>query len=1103
MQDRRANYALAVLTFINLFNYIDRWVVATLLEAIKHELGLSDTQLGVIGSGFIVVYAVTSPIFGTLGDRKKRPPLIAIGVAIWSVATGLAGFARGFASLFITRSTVGIGEAAYGTIAPALLSDQFPYEKRGRVMSVFFAAIPIGSALAYVLGGLALRAFGWRGAFWLVGFPGLLLSLLILFVKDPPRGQNDPQVAGVKGNVYLHLFGNIPYLLIVLGYAAYTFALGGLGYWMPAFLQRARGMSAGEASITFGAIVVVTGFVGTFLGGWLGDALLPRTKQSYLWVSGIATLVAAPLTYVGLTNHTKAVYMTMIVIAEVLIFMSTGPVNTAILNVVSPFERAAAVGLSVLLMHAFGDIPSPPLIGALSDRSSLERAFLVVPAAVLIAGLIWIFAAWRGGRRMAATLLLLVCTFSAIADDRCGTSPQNNADVAAFHEWNSARLQSPLEAHAATQVSYGNAIFVMAPDEKVAAGHHPLDLLGRTLSARRVDDDRFEITNVPLQYREPGPLLKSIFREDNPAYVAYDIQAFSFPFGSTQQKKLYLSAFGGIYFSAPPVPPAKQHASAVSAVVNPIPVIAPLLMAKLSKMSIADIYVREQADAVIVTWRFSSGASSDPVAARFAGDVQAVLHANGDIDFNYKSFIRFLGGAPVITTGTEAFRSDRRPIASTTDAGGDAAGIYDLRSVELNRISDVDLVEIRTTVGQAIDPAQVPGTNDVVMMLMVAITPRSGGGSSYTYFSIKRSGNLVQYPNLSESLYTGTFSGATIRLLMPQEFLPSVPADIEITTRENVGGFLAQRDAASFTNITFAPPAHTLNMDVSAFSATTVAMPVVEAFTVPHLDPYAVWDALKSTYGFTDPEVDAVAMYTSFPTDIDSTGAAAYSTVGNAGANGIGTGASGLPRAPALLHMNTAYIPGPLLHEFGHRWGFNVSAKDGTATVRLSDGTAHPREWLDTTAAFTDGTSTLGGTRWAARGNRMFQRLCGVYGYSWLDLYVMGLARPEEVPPIPDVATPSFVGCTQTVTADAKTWTMQQIIDAMGPRVPAYADSQKRFTVAWVLIEDPALTFPGAAATVRSYAEQFEEDFRNATGARGSIARAFPDQPPRRRSARH
>ena len=398
MTDRRANYALAVLTFINLFNYIDRWVVAVVVEPIRRDLGLSDTQMGFVAASFIVVYMAASPVFGILGDRKARPPLIAIGVAIWSLATGLAGFARGFWSLFLTRSTVGIGEAAYGTIAPPLLADQFPIEKRGRVLAVFFAAIPIGSALGYVLGGLADKQFGWRAAFWIVGFPGLFLSLLVLLVKDPPRGQHDEASEKASGS-YLGLLRNTHYMLAVLGYAAYTFALGGLGFWMPAFLERARGMSRADATITFGAIVIVTGFLGTFIGGWLGDLFLKRTKQSYLWVSGIAPLLAAPMTFVALTHHTKSIYLTAIVIAEVLIFMCTGPVNSAIVNAVSPLERATAVGLSVFVMHLLGDIPSPPLIGALSDRSSLERAFLVVPVAVLLAGLIWSYAAWRGDRR--------------------------------------------------------------------------------------------------------------------------------------------------------------------------------------------------------------------------------------------------------------------------------------------------------------------------------------------------------------------------------------------------------------------------------------------------------------------------------------------------------------------------------------------------------------------------------------------------------------------------------------------------------------------------------------------------------------------------------
>lgn len=399
---RAAGYTLGVLTFINLFNYLDRWIIAALVESLrKSELHLTDTELGVIGSGFIIVYTLMSPVFGTLGDRRARPPLIALGVMIWSIATTLAGFARGFPTLFIARSTVGVGEAAYGTIAPALLADSFPIEKRGRVLGVFFAAIPVGSAAGYIIGGLVDQYFGWRAAFWIAGAPGLLLAMLLLGVKDPPRGLHDAAAVTHAPtqhwiSAYRDLLRNRQFILAALGYGAYTFALGGLAYWMPAFLERVRGMGHGEATVTFGAIAFGTGLVGTFAGGWLGDFFLRRTRQSYLWVSGIATLLAAPITFVALTNPNRSIYIPAIVVAEVLIFVCTGPVNSAIVNAVAPNERATALGLSILVMHLIGDVPSPPLIGRLSDATSLDRAFLIVPVAIVIAGVIWCIAAWRG-----------------------------------------------------------------------------------------------------------------------------------------------------------------------------------------------------------------------------------------------------------------------------------------------------------------------------------------------------------------------------------------------------------------------------------------------------------------------------------------------------------------------------------------------------------------------------------------------------------------------------------------------------------------------------------------------------------------------------------
>lgn len=411
---RVARWGLFVLTFVNLFNYLDRFILAAVVESLKRPfpegLGLSDTELGALATGFILVYMLTSPVFGTLGDRGPRPRLIAAGVAIWSVATALGGFARGFVSLFLARSTVGVGEAAYGTVSPALLADYFPVEQRGRVFAIFSAAIPIGSAAGYMLGGFVDSRLGWRAAFFVAGVPGLLLAWLTSRLFDPPRGAQEGGAAHAAGHgvalgrqalaAYAGLLRNIPYTLTVLGYAAYTFALGALAFWTPAFLERERGLTRTDATVQFGAIVVVTGFVGTFVGGWLGDRLLPRFREAYLWVSGVSTLAAVPFAWMAFTAHGRGAYTTAIVIAEILIFFSTGPVNSAIINVVEPERRATAVALSILAIHLLGDVPSPPLIGLVSDHSSLGRALLILPVAFGVSGLIWIWAAWRGERTL-------------------------------------------------------------------------------------------------------------------------------------------------------------------------------------------------------------------------------------------------------------------------------------------------------------------------------------------------------------------------------------------------------------------------------------------------------------------------------------------------------------------------------------------------------------------------------------------------------------------------------------------------------------------------------------------------------------------------------
>ena len=298
-----------------------------------------------------------------------------------------------------------MGEAAYVTIGPSLLSDYFPRGQRGRVMAIFFCAIPVGSALGYVVGGLMDVHFGWRMAFFVAGLPGLVLAVLCLGLRDPPRGSQDEAEPGAGGEhsaagdakagdqplfmSYLQLLRNKPYVLTIVGYVAYTFALGGLAFWMPAFLERMRGIPREQATVSFGTIVVITGFIGTFAGGWLGDYCARYSQRAYLWISAIATLIAAPFAWVALTAPSQTVYLICMVVAQLMMFLSTGPINASIVNLVLPTQRASANALGVFTIHLLGDVPSPIIIGMLSDASSLAQAVKIVPIAILISAVVW------------------------------------------------------------------------------------------------------------------------------------------------------------------------------------------------------------------------------------------------------------------------------------------------------------------------------------------------------------------------------------------------------------------------------------------------------------------------------------------------------------------------------------------------------------------------------------------------------------------------------------------------------------------------------------------------------------------------------------------
>lgn len=393
-----AVFALIVLTLMNMLNYVDRWVPSAVKDLFKHDLGLTDAQTSWPLSAFILVYMVASPIFGAMAERRSRRTLIAFGVAAWSLATAAAALAQGFTSLLIARAAVGIGEAAYATLAPSVLADFFPPERRNRVFTVFYVATPVGSALGFVLGGLLGEHFGWRTAFLAVGLPGLLVAALALLMKEPTRGAFDeapPQPVSWP-QALRALAKNPTYLFTVAGYTLVTFATGGIADWFPTFLSRVRGMSLSEADLAIGVSAVVGGLVGTAAGGYLGDALARVTRHPYLAVSGLAVLPAVALTSVALyVVQAPLAIVACVLVAQLFLWAYNAPVNALLVNSVEPGLRARAFGLSILCIHLFGDVLSPPLIGLVSDATgSLPRALLMVPVTVALGGVVWLWG-WR------------------------------------------------------------------------------------------------------------------------------------------------------------------------------------------------------------------------------------------------------------------------------------------------------------------------------------------------------------------------------------------------------------------------------------------------------------------------------------------------------------------------------------------------------------------------------------------------------------------------------------------------------------------------------------------------------------------------------------
>ncbi len=397
-------WILFILTGLNLFNYLDRFVLSAVLTPLQKDLGLNDGQAGRLVTAFMIGYFVTSPVFGWLGDRGSRKWLIATGILVWSVGTVLTGFAATFAVLIAFRVLVGVGEASYATISPGLISDSYAPAKRNNALTIFYVAIPVGAALGTIMGGFIAAHWGWRHAFIWAGVPGLFLALVMLPFAELKRGQSDGKaVAAVKKPSLRDLVNliRIPeYVLVVLGYTAYTFALGAFGHWGPTFLHRAHGVAVENAAEFFGAVLVVAGLVGTLIGGFAATAWQKRNPAGYAWTLGLSVLVAVPLAYGAFLAASTFWSMTFLAAAMFFLFLSTGPVNTLILETAPLNLRASAMAVSIFTIHLFGDMWSPEIVGRLADSlgGNLSKAVLILPVALIVAAVLWLALALKTKR---------------------------------------------------------------------------------------------------------------------------------------------------------------------------------------------------------------------------------------------------------------------------------------------------------------------------------------------------------------------------------------------------------------------------------------------------------------------------------------------------------------------------------------------------------------------------------------------------------------------------------------------------------------------------------------------------------------------------------
>ena len=390
-------YALGVLTAVYVLNFLDRTLIYILFTPIKKEMAFSDLQLALLGTtSFVIFYTLLGIPFGRLADRASRKTIIACGLAIWSLFSGLTGFANSFWTLFFCRVMVGVGEATLGPAALSLLSDYFPPRMRATVQSVYASGIAIGGGLAFFLGGTIGQLYGWRWAFYMLGFPGLLLAVLVFFLREEPRGKTDS--VEYTSSDWKVLFRSPKLRYLYLGYALFGLASNNLGIWVPTFFVRVHHMSILMIGTAAGILSIVIGIPAMILGGYYSDRFSRLFTGGRMAFTAYAALASIPLWLALLFTNNIAMLVAVNIVLYALALMWVGPATADVSDIAGPNLRGLGIGIffSTVNIVAYGI--GSPLIGKLSDSlgvtsnpEQMRLSLLVCPAACAAgSALLWL-----------------------------------------------------------------------------------------------------------------------------------------------------------------------------------------------------------------------------------------------------------------------------------------------------------------------------------------------------------------------------------------------------------------------------------------------------------------------------------------------------------------------------------------------------------------------------------------------------------------------------------------------------------------------------------------------------------------------------------------